>query len=239
VPFSSSFNPSTDPFTYHTHIHLSISHPCTYPYTPSFPLRTSDPSQLAACIYFYRANLVCFHGISNWYWPSISPNLLIVSLRKYESPQIFVRHTVVNWIPYADANLAWGWQFETAGLSIKWVSRVCLIMSIYTWFRDVCDAWAFLKAALCYQCSELARVTWMLGPNNPMCLKHSKLPLNSNLPRFVLEKQKLDIKNHSLEIYAPFKLDQKHRNKGQTTGEIVRRSNGKYSVYTNSPGPPW
>lgn len=74
----------------------------------------------------------------------------------------------------------------------------------------------------------------MLGPNIPRCVKHSKVPLNSNPPHFSPKKRNSSIKIHSLEEYFTCEVDQKGRNKGQTTGEIVRRPNRKYSVLANS-----
>ena len=70
---------------------------------------------------------------------------------------------------------------------------------------------------------RLARVTPMLGPKIPTCIKHSKLAQNSNPPHFVPEMPNSSIENYSLEKYATWKVGQRGRNKGQTTGEIVRQ----------------
>jgi len=75
--------------------------------------------------------------------------------------------------------------------------------------------------------------TPILGPNILVCVKHSKLPLNSNSPHFFPKKQNLSIKIHSLEEYITCGVGQWGRNKSQMTGEIVRQPNRKYSVPAN------
>jgi len=75
-----------------------------------------------------------------------------------------------------------------------------------------------------------------LGPNIPVCVKHSKLPLNSNPLHFFPKKRTLSIKIHSLEEYITCVVGQWGRNKSQTTGEIVRQPDHKYSVPANPRG---